>query len=155
MTLTTNGTQLEKHAEALFAAGVRRVNVSLDTLSPEKFTQITRWGRLEKTLQGIAAAKAAGLAIKINAVALKDVNEDEFDAMLAWCGEIGPRPVPDRDDAHGRRGGSHSPISALIRRARPLAPPLDPDGDELPAPAARRGISTWPRLGAGSASSPR
>ncbi len=89
LTLTTNGTQLARFAEELAAAGVRRVNVSLDTLSAEKFAAITRWGRIEKTLDGIFAAKAAGLAVKINAVALKDINEHELDTMLAWCGEHG------------------------------------------------------------------
>jgi cyclic pyranopterin phosphate synthase len=89
LVVTTNGTQLAKHAEGLFTAGVRRVNVSLDTLDAKKFAEITRWGRIEQTLDGIFAAKAAGLSIKINAVAMKDVNEDEFDAMLAWCGEHG------------------------------------------------------------------
>ena len=89
LTLTTNGTQLVKHASALHSAGVRRVNVSLDTLDPAKFARITRWGRLDRTLDGIFAAKAAGLAVKVNAVALKGVNEDEMDAMLAWCGENG------------------------------------------------------------------
>jgi len=89
LTLTTNGTQLVKHAEALHAAGVRRVNVSLDTLDPARFTAITRWGKIEKVLDGIAAAKAAGLHVKINAVALKGVNEDEIDDMLAWCGQHG------------------------------------------------------------------
>lgn len=89
LTVTTNGTQLTKHAETLYAAGVRRVNVSLDTLDPVKFADITRWGKIEQTLDGIFAAKAAGLAIKINAVALKGVNEGEFDGMLAWCGEHG------------------------------------------------------------------
>ncbi len=89
LTLTTNGTQLTKHAAALYAAGVRRVNVSLDTLDPARFTAITRWGKIEKVLDGIAAAKAAGLHVKINAVALKGVNEHEIDDMLAWCGERG------------------------------------------------------------------
>ena len=89
LTVTTNGTQLAKQAEALVGAGVRRVNVSLDTLEPARFTAITRWGRIEPTLDGIFAAKAAGLAVKINAVAMKGVNEDEFDAMLAFCGEHG------------------------------------------------------------------
>jgi len=89
LTLTTNGTQLIKHAAALHAAGVRRVNVSLDTLDPARFTAITRWGKIEKVLDGIAAAKDAGLHVKINAVALKGVNEDEIDDMLAWCGEHG------------------------------------------------------------------
>ncbi len=89
LTVTTNGTQLARHAEALVAAGVRRVNVSLDTLDPARFTAITRWGKIEPTLDGIFAAKAAGLAVKINAVAMKGVNEGEFDTMLAWCGEHG------------------------------------------------------------------
>ena len=89
LTLTTNGTQLSRLAEPLYAAGVRRVNVSLDTLVPETFARITRWGRIEKTLTGIRAAKAAGLAVKINAVALKGVNEDEIDSMLEWSGREG------------------------------------------------------------------
>jgi len=89
LTLTTNGTQLARHAEGLYAAGVRRVNVSLDTLDAARFAAITRWGRIDKTLDGIFAAKAAGLAVKINAVAMRDVNEHEFDDMLAWCGEHG------------------------------------------------------------------
>ncbi len=89
LTLTTNGSQLAKHAQGLAAAGVRRINVSLDTLDEQKFAAITRWGRLPQVLEGIAAAKAAGLAIKINMVALKGVNDDEFDAMLAWCGQEG------------------------------------------------------------------
>lgn len=89
LTLTTNGSQLAKHAQALAQAGMRRINVSLDTLQPEKFQQITRWGRLGPVLEGIEAARAAGLAIKINMVALKGVNDDEFDAMIAWCGERG------------------------------------------------------------------
>jgi cyclic pyranopterin phosphate synthase len=87
LTLTTNGTLLTRYADDLAKAGIRRINVSLDTLDPKKFEAITRWGKIEKTLDGIFAAKAAGLAIKINAVALKGVNEDELDAMLAWCGE--------------------------------------------------------------------
>jgi cyclic pyranopterin phosphate synthase len=89
LTLTTNGSQLSKHADALYAAGVRRINVSLDTLDPDKFTAITRWGKLPAVLDGIMAAKHAGLKIKINTVALKDVNEDEFDRMIEWCGRHG------------------------------------------------------------------
>jgi len=89
LTLTTNGSQLEKYATQLFAAGVRRINVSLDSLDPEKFTALTRWGKLEKVLAGLRAAKAAGLAVKINTVALRGVNEDEFDRLIAWCGEEG------------------------------------------------------------------
>jgi cyclic pyranopterin phosphate synthase len=89
LVVTTNGTQLARMADGLYGAGVRRINVSLDTLDPGKFTRITRWGKIGPTLDGIFAAKAAGLAVKINAVAMKDVNEDEFDAMIAWCGEHG------------------------------------------------------------------
>ncbi len=89
LTVTTNGTQLAKYATQLVDAGVRRINVSLDTLDPAGFTVMTRWGRIEPVLEGIFAAKAAGLAIKINAVAMKGVNEDEFDRLLAWCGEHG------------------------------------------------------------------
>jgi cyclic pyranopterin phosphate synthase len=86
LTLTTNGSQLAKYADQLFAAGIRRINVSLDTLDPEKFTAITRWGKLPAVLDGLHAAQQAGLKIKINAVALKGVNEDEFDHMIEWCG---------------------------------------------------------------------
>jgi cyclic pyranopterin phosphate synthase len=89
LTLTTNGSQLGRYAEGLVAAGVRRINVSLDTLDPAKFAAITRWGKLDKVLDGLAAAKRAGLAVKINAVALKGVNDDEFDRLVAWCGEQG------------------------------------------------------------------
>ena len=89
LTLTTNGSQLTRFADDLYAAGVRRVNVSLDTLDPAVFAAVTRWGRIEKTLDGIFAAKAAGLAVKINAVALKGVNDESLDSMIAWCGEHG------------------------------------------------------------------
>ena len=89
LTLTTNGTQLPKYAGALYAAGVRRLNVSLDTLDALKFHAITRRGRIEQVFDGLDAAKAAGLKVKINTVALRDHNEDEIDAMVAWCGEQG------------------------------------------------------------------
>ncbi len=87
LTLTTNGSQLEKYAKDLYAAGVRRVNVSLDTLDDEKFARVTRWGRLPQVLRGIDAAKAAGLRVKLNAVALKEFNEDELISMTQWCAE--------------------------------------------------------------------
>ena len=89
LTLTTNGTQLAQFAEGLRRAGVRRVNVSLDTLDPATFTAMTRRGRIEQVLEGIFAAQRAGLAVKINAVAMRGVNEDSFDDMIAWCGRHG------------------------------------------------------------------
>ncbi len=89
LTLTTNGSQLPRYAEELRAAGVRRVNVSLDTLDRAKFAAITRWGKLDSVLAGLRAAQQAGLAVKINTVALKGVNDEEFDRLVAWCGEEG------------------------------------------------------------------
>ncbi len=89
LTLTTNGSQLGKYAQQLADIGVKRVNVSLDTLDPEKFREITRWGRFEQVMEGIAAAKAAGLDVKINAVALKGVNDVEMNDMVRWCGAGG------------------------------------------------------------------
>ena len=89
LTLTTNGTQLAKYAEGLVRAGVRRVNVSLDTLDAAGFRAATRFGDVEKVKAGIFAARDAGLHVKINAVALRGLNEHEFDAMLAWCGQHG------------------------------------------------------------------
>ena len=85
LTLTTNGSQLERYAGELAACGVRRVNVSLDTLDPVKFAAITRWGRLDTVRAGIAAAKAAGLKVKLNTVVLKGVNEDETAELVAWA----------------------------------------------------------------------
>jgi len=85
LTLTTNGSQLQRFATDLRDAGVRRVNVSLDTLDEKKFAEITRWGRLPQVLKGIDAAQAAGLRVKINAVALKGFNEDELFDLQEWC----------------------------------------------------------------------
>ena len=87
LTLTTNGSQLERFAGDLHAAGVRRVNVSLDTLNEAKFAEITRWGRLPQVLKGLDAAQAAGLRVKLNAVALKGVNEDELFDLQAFCAD--------------------------------------------------------------------
>src|SRR6185437_10996404 len=122
LTVTTNGTQLAKYATALREAGVRRVNVSLDTLDGPKFKAITRLGRMEQTLDGIFAAKAAGLAVKINAVAMKGVNEDEFDSMLAWCGEHGfdlclIETMP-MGDITGDRTDQYLPLSIVRSRLR-------------------------------------
>ena len=122
LTLTTNGTQLAKHAQALADAGVRRVNVSLDTLDPAKFTAVTRWGQIGKVLDGIAAAKAAGLHVKINAVALQGVNEDEIGDMLAWCGAHGHdlcliETMP-MGDVGGDRTDQYLPLSLVRARLR-------------------------------------
>ncbi len=117
LTVTTNGSQLARHAGALHEAGVRRINISLDTLDPEKFRAVTRWGRWDRVMEGVAAATQAGLAIKINAVAMKGVNDDEFDRMIRWCGERGfdltlieTMPMGDID---GDRTEQYLPLSAV------------------------------------------
>ena len=122
LTLTTNGSQLARFAGALRDCGVRRVNVSLDTRDPERFAAITRWGRLDKVLGGIDAARRAGLAVKINAVALKGVNEHEFDDMIAWCGGEGYdltliETMPLGDIA-GDRTDQYLPLSLVRERLR-------------------------------------
>ncbi len=85
LTLTTNGSQLAKYASELASHGVKRINVSVDTLDAQKFHTITRWGELAKVKEGLAAAKAAGLSLKINAVALKGVNDTEIPEMIRWA----------------------------------------------------------------------
>ncbi len=89
LTLTTNGTRLADHAAMLVDAGVRRINVSLDSRDPDRFAHVTRGGNIDQVFAGLAAARAAGLAVKINMVALKGVNDDEILPMLRWCGEEG------------------------------------------------------------------
>jgi cyclic pyranopterin phosphate synthase len=120
LTMTTNGSQLARFAKDLRAAGLRRVNVSLDTRDPDKFRSITRRGDLSKVLAGIDAAQSAGLEIKINMVALKDVNEDEIESMLEWANGRGmgltlieTMPLGEID---GDRVGQYLPLS--IVRAR-------------------------------------
>jgi cyclic pyranopterin phosphate synthase len=120
VTLTTNGTQLAKHAAGLAAAGMRRINVSLDTLDPDTFHRITRLGRLDAVLDGIAAAKQAGLRVKINTVALKGINEDQIDGLIAWCGEHGHditliETMPLGDIA-GYRTDQYLPLDETRRR---------------------------------------
>jgi GTP 3',8-cyclase len=117
LTLTTNGSQLAKHASELVDNGVRRINVSVDTLDDAKFRTITRWGELSKVKDGLAAARAAGLAIKINAVALKGVNEFEIPEMIRWAhGEgmdltlIETMPLGDID---GDRTDQYLPLSRV------------------------------------------
>ncbi len=109
LTLTTNASQLAKFAQPLKDAGVKRINVSLDTLDEEKFAEITRWGRFQQVMDGIDAADAAGLKIKLNAVALKGTNDDEIHNMVQWCGDRGfdltmieVMPMGDMGD-HDRR----------------------------------------------------
>lgn len=119
ITLTTNGALLARHAQDLAAAGMKRINVSLDSLDPDRFAGIARWGRIEPVLDGISAAKAAGLSIKINMVALKGVNDDEFDGMIRWCGARGfdltlieTMPLGEID---GRRNEQYLPLSQVRR----------------------------------------
>jgi cyclic pyranopterin phosphate synthase len=120
LTLTTNGSQLTRYAAELKAHGVERINVSLDTLDADRFRAITRWGDLDKVLAGIDAAQAAGLQVKINVVALKGVNEDEFDNMLAWAHGRGMdltvievMPLGDVDEA---RIDQYLPLSMVRAR---------------------------------------
>ncbi len=87
LTLTTNGTRLADFAGQIAEAGIQRINVSLDTLDAGRFRTITRWGDLTKVMAGLDAAKSAGLAVKINTVAMRNVNEGEFNRMVEWCGE--------------------------------------------------------------------
>jgi cyclic pyranopterin phosphate synthase len=121
LTITTNGSQLAKHAGALARLGVRRVNVSIDTLDPDKFARITRWGRLAQVLDGVAAAKAAGIHVKINAVALKGVNDDEFDGLVEWCGRDGHdltfiEVMPMGDIGEVSRVDQYMPLSMVRAR---------------------------------------
>jgi cyclic pyranopterin phosphate synthase len=122
ITLTTNGSQLAKHAADLYAFGVRRINVSIDTLDPNKFKAITRWGELQTVLQGLEAAERAGLKVKINAVALKGVNEDEIEDLVRFAHDRGAdltliETMP-LGDIEGDRTDQYLPLS--IVRARLL-----------------------------------
>ena len=117
LTLTTNGSQLAKYAKELAQHGVKRINVSVDTLDPVKFREITRWGELPKVLDGIKAAQDAGIHVKINAVALKSVNEHEIPSMVRWCHEqktdltlIETMPLGDID---GDRTDQYLPLSVV------------------------------------------
>ena len=117
LTLTTNGSQLAKYAKELAQRGVKRINVSVDTLDPVKFREITRWGELPKVLDGIKAAQDAGIHVKVNAVALKSVNEYEIPSMVRWCHEqktdltlIETMPLGDID---GDRTDQYLPLSVV------------------------------------------
>ena len=151
LTLTTNGSQLDRYADELYGHGVRRVNVSLDTLDPVRFQAITRWGRYDRVMAGIAAAKRAGLHVKINMVALKGVNDDEFDRMITWCGAEGfdltlieTMPLGDID---GDRTEQYLPLSMVRARLARRWTLIDlPDRTGGPARYARIG-ETGGRLG--------
>ncbi|MEM1372241.1 MAG: GTP 3',8-cyclase MoaA [Pseudomonadota bacterium] len=120
LTVTTNGSQLGRHANDLYAAGVRRINVSIDTLCPEKFQRITRWGRLKTVLNGLDTAQRAGLRLKLNVVALKGVNEDELEDLVRFAHERGAditfietMPLGDID---GDRTDQYLPLSLVRKR---------------------------------------
>ncbi len=118
LTLTTNGSQLSRFADEMADLGVRRINVSLDTLDPYKFSAITRWGKFEKVMAGLQAAKRAGLKVKINTVALKGVNDDEIDRLISWCGDEGfdltfIEVMPMGDMGEVERVDQYLPLSKL------------------------------------------
>jgi cyclic pyranopterin phosphate synthase len=122
LTLTTNGSQLPKYAAELFDCGVKRINVSCDTLDPDRFQAITRWGQLQQVYDGLEAAKDAGLKVKINAVALKGVNEHEFGDMINWCGDQGfdltlIETMP-MGEITGDRTDQYLPLSLVRNRLR-------------------------------------
>jgi len=121
LTLTTNGSQLHRFAEQLAEIGIKRINVSLDTLNEEKFSQITRWGRLVQVLKGIDAALGAGIKIKINTVALKDFNEDELEKIVKWCANRKMdltfiEVMPMGDIGNENRLNQYWPLSDLRKR---------------------------------------
>lgn len=138
LTLTTNGSQLARYADDLFAAGIRRINVSIDTLDEARFQEITRWGRLPQVLDGVAAAKRAGLKVKINTVALKGVNEAEIPSLIEWAHGHGhdltlieTMPMGDID---GDRTDQYLPLSE-VRRALSARWTLDDLAERTGGPA--------------------
>ena len=150
LTMTTNGSQLARHAEALAAAGVRRINVSIDTLDESKFARITRWGRLQQVLDGVAAALSAGLKVKINMVALRGENENEIIPMIEWAHSQGmdltlieTMPMGDVED----RLENYLPLS-LVRTALAQRFTLSDISDRTAGPARYVHIAeTGGRLG--------
>ena len=125
LTITTNGSQLEKYANDLSNAGVKRINISLDTLQKDKFTQITRWGDFDQVMRGIDAAVSVGISIKINCVALKDFNDDEIHDMITWCGNRGfdltfIEVMPMGDIGNENRFNQYWPVSMLRADLRKL-----------------------------------
>jgi cyclic pyranopterin phosphate synthase len=151
LTLTTNGTHLAKFAHDLREAGVRRVNISLDSLDPARFKTITRWGDHAQVMEGIRAAKAAGLKVKINTVAMRGVNEDEVEELVAWCGSeefdlvfIETMPMGDID---GDRTAQYLPLS-MVRAKIEQRFTLTPIADTTGGPARyTRCVETGGRVG--------
>ncbi len=139
LTLTTNGSQLANFAGQLAECGVKRINVSLDTLDPDKFRSITRWGDLSKVLAGIEAAREAGIRVKINAVALKNINEDEIPSLMEWAHgkdmDLTLIEVMPMGDVSGGRIDQYVPLSML--RARLAARYTLTDIDETTGGPAR------------------
>ena len=151
LTLTTNGSQLSRFADELYAVGVRRINVSLDTLDEDRFVALTRWGKFDKVMAGLDAADRAGLKIKINMVALRGINEDEIDTMIAWCGDRGydltmieTMPLGDID---GDRTSNYLPLSG-VRKDLESRWTLEPSAHKTGGPARYFDITeTGQRLG--------
>ncbi len=152
LTLTTNGSQLAKHAAALAAAGVKRINVSLDTLDAEKFGRVTRWGKLDAVLRGIEAAKNEGMAVKINAVAIKDFNDKEVHEMIAWAGRedldltfIEVMPMGEMEEQE--RLGQYWPLTEVQKEIETQWT-LQPSGHKTGGPARYMNvIETGKRVG--------
>jgi cyclic pyranopterin phosphate synthase len=151
LTLTTNGSQLSRFADELYAVGVRRINVSLDTLDEDRFVALTRWGKFGKVMAGLDAADRAGLKIKINMVALRGINEDEIDTMISWCGDRGydltmieTMPLGDID---GDRTSNYLPLSG-VRKDLETRWTLEPSAHKTGGPARYFDITeTGQRLG--------
>jgi cyclic pyranopterin phosphate synthase len=117
LTLTTNGTQLAHHADDLAAAGIKRINVSLDTMDPVLFRELSKRDRLGQVLEGIAAAKSAGLAVKLNTVALKGLNEGEIPFLVEWAHAHGHAitliEVMPLGEVEGERVDHYLPLSVV------------------------------------------
>lgn len=131
LTLTTNGTQLSRHAQMLWDSGIRRINVSLDSRDPERFRHVTRRGELSQVLDGIGRSAKAGLKIKINMVALRGVNEDEIGSMLSWCASMGydltlieTMPLGEVEEDRTRHYLPLSEVRARLEREFGLIPSL-------------------------------
>ena len=152
LTLTTNGSQLAKHAAALAAAGVKRINVSLDTLDAEKFGRVTRWGKLDAVLRGIEAAKREGMKVKINAVAIKDFNDKEVHDMIEWAGRedldltfIEVMPMGDMEEQE--RLGQYWPLTE-VQSELETRWTLSPSGHKTGGPARYMNVAeTGKRVG--------